>query len=240
MNSIYVYVCITLCIAVAIIIIYLYIKQQQTIVQEKPEVYILNAHINSPKVVILAGTHGNEGAPSFYLNWLMRQPDLLQKFGLSRYYIVPFVNLTAVKNNRRNLYLTPDVNRSWGSNNFINSVMLPFILEADLIVDLHEAWGFYTQGKGSLGQTIHSQSYSDKAKLDSIIMKLNSTYKSDLKMRWTLLGRAPPISGSLGDFCYSKAIPYILVELAGQNNVVPLEERFKQLSIIIKGLFTQQ
>lgn len=186
---------------------------------------------SSPIVVILAGSHGNEYGPSVALQsispggWIPAD-----------YYIVPYVNIDAATTKTRSAPGQKDINRLWPGGTNINRYLLPLISNADLIVDFHEAWGFHICQSQSLGQTIYTNATSLYGKLEKIISNLNRT-NSDCS-RWTLLNKLPPLNGTLDQLCNSAKIPYILVEMAGQSNVVPLCERVSTTKYILQQLFS--
>jgi predicted deacylase len=198
------------------------------------------ANHNRPKifdggrdVLFIAGSHGNEPAPGYYLNWLTKNAHP------NNTTIVPFVNIDAINKNVRSV--GPDINRSWPNKTYINRRLLPFVHSTNLIVDFHEAWGFRKCNPMSLGQTIYTNDNRMIPVIDDIVTKLNSNISEDCHL-WQRIAILPDTlkKGTLDQYCDDQNIPYILVEMAGQNDVVPVYIRIKNTEIIVAEIVRWQ
>ena len=182
-------------------------------------------------IVILAGTHGNEPAPSEYLmNYI---PHLVEIPDSYRFTIIPKVNPIGLLMGAR-LSPTGDINRSWSGVNPITLYLKKILSDADLVIDFHEGWGFSNCQSGTLGQTIYS-SFGLTKDISQTLSTLNNHLNQSC-LKWKYITRVPYFEGSLDEYCRISNIPYILVELAGQNDVVSREVRYEQMQIILHGL----
>lgn len=186
------------------------------------------------KICLIAGVHGNEPAGCYTLVKLLKKEYFNKKNMFIR--IIPIVNSYGIKNNIRyqNNIIYPDINRNFTKNGGIENVskqMVNLTKNFDIIIDFHEAWGFYKDNNGSIGSTITT----NMTELGNIIVnKLNENI-TDNRKKFTLLNRSCRIKSSFG--CYNKNKKYMLVETAGQNNIQPIKLRMKQILIIINCIF---
>lgn len=215
---------------IILIILLVYYNSNSNYKYTLPKIYRYKT-ADSPKIVILSGSHGNESGPGLYLNnvnttnWLPGD-----------YYIIPFVNIDAALLNIRSI--KDDINRSWPSGTNINRYLAPIIKNADLVIDFHEAWGFHECQSESLGQTLYTnipELLGDFLK--NTALQLNNFTADQLCTKWTLIDKLPPLKGTLDEFCNNNEIPYILVEIAGQNDIQTLETRAAITSFILYKLF---
>jgi len=219
---------------VAIIIIFLFYCGKKLLCKKPlmPEIYKFGS--GKPIIVIMAGTHGNEPAPARYLSKFVRKNDH-KKNTLD---FIPYVNSSAIKENRRTTLCQKDVNRSWKDNNLgaINKYLLPIISKANLVIDMHEAWGFYScSNKASLGQTLYTNTEKLDLLLHGIVGDMNKQFNfKDPCMKWVKREEKEHIHGSLNEWCTNHKIPYILVEMTGQNNIVPLKMRMKESEMLVR------
>src|SRR5437868_1550007 len=98
-QNMFLYIFILIIIIILFVCIYYFIILIINNFTELPKIHIINDN-DTFNVVILAGTHGNEPAPSYYLNWLIHNKYLFKNFIKIRYNIIPFVNLVGIKNNK--------------------------------------------------------------------------------------------------------------------------------------------
>jgi hypothetical protein len=162
-----------------------------------------------PRVVLIAGQHGNEPAPSIALDRLANKFIKTSPPNMNL-MIIPKANLAALLFNKRQIL--NDMNRSWFSDKKIN---------ADLVVDFHEGWGRHAENPKSLGQTIWFSDVELKNKIGHRLLELLNK-DSPPNLKWTLLDKIPDVGpGTLDTVCKS----YILIETAGQNDIEPLERR---------------
>jgi hypothetical protein len=229
-------------IIIIIIIIYiLYIGNNCT----STKIFEINSNNPGPVVLIVAGTHGNEPAASYYFSRLIKDKI---KINRGKFIIIPRVNDCALKLGLRSTPLIGDINRKYsyeltktnrinGETNRINKQIMDIIKlnRIDFVLDFHEGYDFHNYNSNSLGSTItYTNDKTGKAKKigKKIIDKLNNTITDD-KKKFTLLDyNYKPIEGTLLEYLSRLNISGILIETSGQNNIQPLDIRIKQIELI--------
>jgi len=213
------------------------------------KIYELNSNLEGPTILIVAGTHGNEPAASYYFTNLVKSNF---KINRGKLIIIPRVNDCALKINLRLIPLIGDINRKYYPlpnntiNDKINQINIQIMNQIknnkiDFFLDFHEGYDFHKINEKSLGSTITYT--SDKTGLskkigESIVNKLNNTIYDDRK-KFTLLSYDyKPIKGTLSEYLSSLNISGILIETSGQNNIQPLEKRLEQIDLIFKNILT--
>lgn len=193
----------------------------------------------SPVIILLAGSHGNEPAPCHYLYQLIKSGKL-RNFSRGTVYVIPYVNLSAILKGDRSVFLHEDVNRSWDNSYIIkiNKYLEPILLKADLIVDFHEGYDYHSCNKKSIGQSIFT---TDKMYVPLITKLVNVLNKSVIIPEkscamWVTRVTDKKIIGSLKEWSVNRNIPYILVEIAGQNDIVPMNMRMLETKIIVDNI----
>ena len=159
------------------------------------------------RVLYLCGTHGNECAPC----------DAFSRDNGESHIIV---NPSACKINRRSYFFQKDINRSYDDNN----ILIPYIKNNKLIVDFHEAWGFKPP---SLGKTI----FVNKSAVNKYGLQMFQSLANIIQ--FTLVTTLPPIEKSLDYYCDQNDIPYVLVEIPGQNDILPRKYRVELTKYIV-------
>jgi len=210
-------------------------------------IFEIDSKIPGPVILIVAGTHGNEPAASFYFTNLLKSHF---KVSRGKLIIVPRINDCALKLNIRSIPLIGDINRKYNNNNNnkvtsnINKQIIDIINsnQIDFVLDFHEGYDFHKINKSSLGSTItYTRDKSGKAKKigTQIVEKLNEII-IDEKKKFTLLDyNYKPIEGTLLEYLSGFNISGILIETSGQNNIQPLETRFKQIDLIFRYLLNK-
>lgn len=232
--------CLSLIIIIILILIYYYFQKVNYYNSFFPKIYNFYNDFNNKHFFIIGSQHGNEPAPCLALSEIINDTNLHTK-GISM-TIVPCANPMAIKHDLRSLwyYLQYDINRTWiDYKQKINEYIIDHIINVKkqgkdiIVIDFHEAWGFHecTDGE-SLGQTIYSNNSIFHNKIKKIINNINININNKC-MKWKLLQNKELFVGSLEDFCNKNKLTYILVETAGQNNIINIEERKK----VIKYLF---
>jgi hypothetical protein len=197
-----------------------------------------------PNITIIGSMHGNEPAGHFAINSIIQNNELEKYSNIINFYLFNDPNEYGRLNNTRNS-LWGDLNRLWphkynkdtNNNNYVYPirVLLPYVQKADLVIDIHEAVGF-NRCERSLGNTIYINKPSVYGLMQGIIDDrnvLNKNANMDDCNRWDLKTKLPNNGTKLGVPIdqYISTIPdedrttYILIEIPGQNNVQPLEER---------------
>lgn len=163
------------------------------------------------KLLILAGMHGNETAPSLYFSSLpYKKFETLNGWSIS---IVPNINPYGTREHP----IYGDINRGWGNNDYGDLDKL--VLDADLIIDWHEALRPYWLG--GLGKTIFTNS---PLYMNKIVHPIIEELKDD---GWKSLYSLPTIVGTLDWYCDQLGgKPYILIEVMGQH-AFGMESRIK-------------
>lgn len=225
-------------IIILIIIVYcIYVGNNCT----TTKIFELDSGKPGPTILIIAGTHGNEPAASYYFSNIIKskyRPDT------GKMIIIPRVNDCALKINRRSIPLLGDINRKYYISNKVNKVnhQILNIINSnriDFVLDFHEGYDFHKINKESLGSTIsYTSDKTGKAKDygGKIVEKLNDTI-IDEKKKFTLLDpNYKPIKGTLLDFLSELKISGILIETSGQNNIQPLKTRLEQIDLIFNWI----
>ena len=180
---------------------------------------------SSPRILFIAGTHGDEPAGYHTLNnydFSNTNKNIL---------VIPNVNQCGTNQNMRiNPITRKDINREYGKNNIYNSQIESIILTCDLIIDFHEGYDYHLRNSNSIGATLSS--LTEGKLCEYIIGKLNEGIKEDYK-KFSYIGEKEEIVGSLRYFSDNNNIPHILVET---TRIEPLEERVKKCEIIIKSI----
>lgn len=200
--------------------------------RREPEIYFIGP-ADAPLVTVIAGVHGNEPAPARYLEELahrLRDEDLPPGV---RFALVPRANPAALLLGVRDTGV--DMNRVWGTNRMNHSVLQRLVDRSRLVIDMHEAWGFERADPGSLGQT----AYASDARLVSLVDQTVAALNERLEPRhhWQRLARLPELDGtSLDMYCADKKVPYILLEFAGQHDIMPVEVRRAECALALQSL----
>lgn len=189
-----------------------------------------------PKIVILGGTHGNEPAGTEALKEIVR----IKKGHL---VVIPEVNEFGLRMGTRwNFSLDPDINRNYvdGGRCAKSRYVMNEIKDADLVVDLHEGWGFHKINPNSIGSTISPTNYNLSQHLAEIcVYNINMSITNPNHKFEILKGRSCEIKTSLACYCENNNIPYLLIETTGQNDVQPLETRKNQMKMIVNTILDE-
>lgn len=194
------------------------------------------------KIVILAGIHGNEPGPSVFLQQAVKNPSFWNGL-VNKVTVFPAINKYGLKKNQRHDENDLDLNRSWFLKNGPAFRKLQVIknklVGCNLVLDFHEAWGFHRCSDISVGQSIFipkSPCYLNgilfKELAEKAVLLLNNSVVEECD-KWDVRF-APKIHGDCRSYCSAFNIPYILIEMAGQNNVRSMERRHKNMEIILK------
>jgi hypothetical protein len=190
-------------------------------------------NINSKKLCIVAGVHGNEPAATILLNNMIKN----KYFNNTNFFIriIPVANEYGIKNNTRyqNNILYPDINRNFIENGLDSSSkqLIELTKDMNLILDFHEGWGFHKINPTSIGSTV-TVSKNMKELGNIIINNLNKIIKKEA-YKFILLDDICDIDSTLGCYSNNNNMNYILVETTGQNDIQPLEIRHTQIKNVI-------
>jgi hypothetical protein len=208
------------------------------------------------KVTLIGAVHGNEPVGYYALTEMIENNELVKYYDKTDFYIFTDPNEHGRKNNKRN---SPwgDLNRLWPKEYgpmdglaYPVKVMMPFIHKVDLVVDIHEAFG-YNRCQKSLGNTMYISDPSKKAILQPIIDELNNKLRNEWDHgaapcdQWDILTELPKTLNTLGTLDeYVAAIPkerrpfYILLEVPGQKDVQELDKRMRTTKFLLHNIIS--
>lgn len=211
-----------------LIIIMIYHYYFNKICNIEPEHYVYGK--GDFTILIIGATHGNEPAGYHIIKTLMNKLNIgdmqLQNCKL---ILVPLVNNCGYKTDSRYNYLLNDINRNYKSNNIINKKIIELSEKADFIIDFHEGWGFHKINKDSLGSSIGLTEFNDTEIIkNKILQNLNVNIQEEIKQFVHIDPKINDFDGTLSQYTKNNNKKYILIELAGQNDVQPMEIRVSQ------------
>jgi predicted deacylase len=189
---------------------------------------------------IVASVHGNEPAGFRACTRLMSM-DWFSKWKDIEVVVIPAGNPYGLRNGIRwsRYLLKPDINRNFGSESGddpISKQILKAVKKCNMILDFHEGWGYYLEGKGSVGSTLMctdtelAHTVAETAK-----RALNASIVNPIKKFTVIKDKQCDIKQTLRCYMNKKGIPYILTETSGQNNIQPMDLRMYQVITIIKS-----
>ena len=199
--------------------------------------------------MIIASIHGSEPAGSISTKRLKHFLDT-NKFPWknSRLILVPEANPCGLKLGwRHNPYIflstgnlsIADMNRQYehGGTNRVNQKILELIDEydVDMIIDLHEAWGYHTEHPDSMGNGIYPIGKKGWSIASSIKNQLNDTIKKQ-ECQYFVKHWTPIPKGSLRQYALDNNKDYILMESSAEQSL-PL--RIRQQTIFLKQLLKE-
>jgi predicted deacylase len=189
-------------------------------------------------ICFLASVHGNEPAGCAILELMVRNGYLSRymsgRHGMIR--VIPRGNPWGLAHNNRYDISGNDINRNFLDRpKDANAEYLLKLMDGfDLVVDIHEGWGFYREGKGSIGSTI-SPSRDQLASQIALVMStnVNKGISDPIKKFAVLPKQSCEITTALACHMEKKNRSYILIETTGQNDVQPLRLRMSQNLVCI-------
>lgn len=212
---------------------------------------VFDSGVPGPTLLVLAGTHGTETGPSDVLSTY--EPSTTLTHG--RLLIIDRVSPLACLLGTR-LTLGVDVNRAYPHPDVNGNVcthplaqqVLDLCRDADVVVDLHEAYGVHYEppapectsttprsttprSMGSAvwpGQTPQAQAVA--ARLCQRLNNLSLTSVPFVVGSWSPSSDEQP---TLRNVCNTEAIPYVLIELTGQLESRSRAERHELTRVIL-------
>lgn len=217
-----------------------------------------------PQLLLVGTTHGNEPAGGEALKELVKlfsnkELNLLR----GSVSIVPVLNPCGLKLGIRfqphTLMLGglhADLNRNYplrkgeAGQCAVSNEIADFALDHDMVIDLHEGWGFQAIDKESMGSGLYpgktqlarqmSNSLvndinnkiqpieaTQSSRPDKITQMQPSDYRFASKPDW------PDVQGSLRWHCDNNDKHYLLIETTGQDDIVPLSVRKQQALFLV-------
>ena len=259
----------TITLLTIITILYALVYYQIRAKCNKVHVYTYDSEIPGPNVLLVASTHGNEPAGGVALNRLV---SLIETGALQvkqgSLTIVPVVNGCGTNMDMRYqphqmmILQSPDINRNYPVKRnqkakcYISQTIADLATQNDVVVDLHEGWGFNRVDASSMGSGIfpgHTPLSQILAQTMALELnqnleipsaeestnpnKLNQMQAQDFQFR--VLPDWPDVRGSLRWWCGQNNIDYVLLETSGQNDIVTLRQRAdQQLTAVMSVLKT--
>lgn len=193
--------------------------------------YTFDSGIPGNHTLFIGSIHGNEEAGYYALKQFIYSNFKPIKGKIT---IIPVANAcglhVASRNNPMGDY---DINRTFPDKRILNSAILKLVHKADLVVDIHEGWGFHKIDSYSIGSGIYTKSNNKTEKIVNELIEVVNKDIVDPNKQFTTF-KLPPIVGSLQYYCNEKNIDYILIETSGQYNIQPIDIRVNQILKIIK------
>lgn len=202
--------------------------------------------MNAYKVAVIAGTHGNEPAGAVALEKMIRNRTFDKLRGTTvGVRVIPRVNEWGLKLGTRRTpnVLHPDVNRNYNvkrgeivGSEGISDDVATLTKDADLIIDLHEGWGFHQLQPSSVGSTLSYSGNLAKFLSQKAVEKVNETIRDNKKKFIVLNGDVCDIPTTLACARHTLMKDYILIETTGQNDIQPLSVRAQQHTILVTAI----
>ena len=197
---------------------------------------------DGPRILLIAGTHGDEPGPSYALEELINE----NAFAGRNVTCIPNLNPFGRTLNLRFNQDMKDINRgynpgSWGTPQ--NKLVGALAAHHDIIFDLHEANDFHLKSSWSLGNTlVPADDPISNAVAATVVRELNKTIENKLEKYSSLNKPACRLPGALSCFIHKLRIPYILVEVCRGSRVLPplqtMETRKQHTRLIVATLLS--
>lgn len=207
-----------------------------------PRIYTFTSKTPYQTVTLISGTHGDEPAGAIYLKHLIKKYN--KGFPLNiTLHIIPEVNKCGLMLNTRRVPDTDldnwDLNRHYPIRDETPPDMIKkylyLIEQSDLVVDIHEGWGYHLVNSQSKGSGIYPNGFGESVSIAKKMIKNVNKIVHNRYHRF-VIANIEKIPGSLRYYCTRREIPYILVETSGKYDIAPLENRLRKLDKIIKTL----
>jgi len=208
--------------------------------QEGPLFYE-TPRVDNPRITIgvIGGIHGNERSGSVALanliasGWFDAQKSIAWK-------VIPNANPYGLLSGSRYDDKGKDLNRQFVDgvmlDDTIPSSVLTFFADCDLVIDLHEGWGWHQISPASMGSTITANSgWSSEIAmglLDAVNRVTYQIYPFEPKKQFVMLDyKTVPceIPSTLGCYLQKMGKDHILIEITGQRNIQPMRYRLQQI-----------
>ena len=198
-------------------------------------------YIKNPIVLVICSVHGNEPAGYLACKNMLINLNRYHVNGTLLFYSNP--NPSGIRNNSRfqegtNVNLK-DINRNFinGGLDKVSKQIIKFAKISDLIIDLHEGWGYHIQNKSSVGSTIITDTKKSSIKQigKEVVRFINTKIKDDNK-KFVFISKLKPnkhIQHTLRDWCRNNNKDYMLIETSGQGDIQPISIRINQQELIV-------
>lgn len=228
-------------LAIAYVYLYFWVKGKCN----KIETFKFIGQDPGTNVLLVGGAHGNEPAGSDALLLLASHLQSGQlKLRKGSITILPTMNPCGKKLGIRLLpqqmmiFQSVDLNRSFGDGGEegdcdISTEIMGLTKGKNLVIDLHEGWGFHRLNSSSMGSGIYTLDNSPSTNIAKYMLeRVNKTVTEDYK-KFVMNTNYMMPQGSFRQFCDNRNIPYILIETTGQNDIQSLDVRVQQHYICV-------
>lgn len=223
---------------------------------------------DTPKVLIVGGTHGNEQAGSEAMIELVRQlkaGELKLKKGTLT--VLPTANPCGkelgirFQPHQMMIFQSIDLNRAYPKTPeeegscVVSRQIADLVLKNDFVIDLHEGYTFNHIDGNSMGSCVFPGNSKLAEKIakqavdelnQTIVEKPRGGTRQDLldmmslsDFKWQSRTDWPELAGTLRWHADNHKIDYILIETTGQDNIQPMPVRVRQHLILVKSFLRQ-
>lgn len=237
----------TVVLSVVVLMLYLSIVQEKHKVShisndasccDCVEVKSMGTTTSTPRLVLVAGTHGNEPSGTYAI---LQMLSTVQTVSNGTVVFIPRVNPCGLQRNERNQpnvsAALADINRNYridsgGPIGKVAQTVAAAVHGSQCVLDFHEGYSFHKIDSASIGSCVLPSRHKFAQELaDGICEALNKDIDISWKKFTCLHNDAP--SGTLRAFCNFHDIPYVLIETSGQNEIQEISVREKQCLCVI-------
>ncbi len=217
-------------IIIIVLVVFIYFQTYQDFQR-----YIFGT--GSPVIGIVSGAHGNELSGPTALYHMIDNGYFNNWNGTIK--IIPALNTPGISINNRYRYGL-DMNRIYG--NFILHPIalqvLDFFDDCDVVIDIHDGWGWNKINPKSLGSTITPSDVSTSLIAYRAAHIVNSTIENQDKHFMVNDYKTVPCSIYTTLSCWNQRHyrKHYLIEITGQKNIQPIEVRVYQIYIILESI----
>lgn len=236
-------------IILIILIWYVYKQHHETdpiIKISKDKYYTIDTGRKGPCIGIIAGVHGNERSGPIELLSLIENGTLMN-IKRGKLKIIPCANVNGFRRNLRwRNWFFNDLNRTFDKNDKQVEDIITYFSDCDVVIDFHEAWGWHLIDNNSTGNTIVPINCAETAKKilndvnnNPVVAKINlknPNKKFTLGEKYVIC----KFSGTLSCWMHKHGRQYMLVEVAGQNDIQPLSVRREIVRTVVLGLLDHE
>lgn len=190
------------------------------------------------KVCFVGSVHGNEPAGCVALTALINSDYFkTQKNIFIR--VIPCVNIWGLTYNSRYQLnpLHPDINRNFAEKPLdpVSAQIAKLISGMDWVIDIHEGYDYHLINPSSVGSTLSPSTHPEAQQMAQfMVQKINETIPDAHKKFTVLYDNSCKIKKTLACFRKSQNKKYILIEITGQDDIQPINQRSDQTIILIK------
>lgn len=234
-------------IILCIITIFVYKRQSeklQGINCENLEVFTIQYPAPGPTVGLLGSVHGNEPTGQVFLSRLVNNEYQLPKeLQRGKLIVIPRPNICgSILNTRyQRKWFNRDLNRNFSENGPLDgkaAKILEAFKDCDLIIDIHNGWGFYQITPPSVGSTLAATTQKTIQISQLATDEVNKTIQDPKKKFVNLKYEDCNIKNTLSCYMRNRNRDYILIEISGQDNIQPIELCVNQARILVETILS--